>query len=312
MRPPALSRRSELFFNPAANLRLDGLTITELTFLGATRDITVANSRFTGMATVRSDEMVRANILFDRNTHAGIDVCQDCYEGRLQIAGESAEPSGITIQNSVFGPGGNADGIQIGANGVQVLNNEFVGIHQIGPVHTDSLQLYVGTNTVIKGNYFHDFDVAIMAPDGGTKDQITDNVFVNTSDYRPAIQLGSHAGTLFAHNVTKNIDVHVAAKDEPAAGERKRHSRQRRAQRHVSRAGRHMPELHRHAQPVQRGRAGRHRRDLGQRRVFVGGDDPADGAGWMLAPGSPGAGAASDGANRGIRAPAGPTAAPDA
>ena len=178
-------------FNGARNLRLDGLTISSLAFLGSTRDITVANSRFTGMAVVRADAMVGANILFDRNTHANINVCGNCYEGRLQISGRGSGASGITVRNSTFGPGGDADGMQIGANGVQVLDNEFTGIKQVSAVHTDSLQLYGATNTVIRGNYFHDFSVAIMAPDGGTNEVIADNVFIG-GDYRPAVQLGSH------------------------------------------------------------------------------------------------------------------------
>ena len=159
-------------------------------------------------------QMVGADILFDNNTHAGINVCGSCYEGRLQVAGyEAAAPSGVTIRNSTFGPGGDADGIQLGADGVQVLDNEFTGIRQVSAVHTDSLQLYGARNTVIRGNYFHDFDVAIMAPDGGTNEVIADNVFVG-GDYRPAVQLGSHVGTQFVHNTVKDMDVHMDRKSE--------------------------------------------------------------------------------------------------
>ncbi len=116
----------------------------------------------------------------------------------------------MTIENSVIGPGGDADGMQIGADGVHVLNNEFVGIKQIDEVHTDSLQLFGSSNTVIRGNYFHDFDAAIMAPDNGDHEEITDNVFIaDSGGYVQPIQLGSHVGTLFAHNVAKNMEVHV-------------------------------------------------------------------------------------------------------
>ncbi len=65
---------------------------------------------------------------------------------------------------------------------------------------------------MIRGNYFTDFDTAIMAPDGGDHEQILDNVFLGSGAYRPAIQLGSHVGDVVAHNVIKNIDLHVDAK----------------------------------------------------------------------------------------------------
>ena len=114
--------------------------------------------------------MVNANIVLDGNRHREH---QRRRLRRLATRAGSRSPGGPgrvrrgTIKNSVIGPGGDADGMQISANGVQVLGNEFVGIKQISEVHTDSLQLYGATNTVIRGNYFHDFDVAIMAPDGG-------------------------------------------------------------------------------------------------------------------------------------------------
>lgn len=208
----------ELSFNGASNLRLQGLTIRSLTFTGATHDVTVAGSTFTGPAVIRADQMSNANIVLDGNTHAGIDVCGNCFEGRVQVVGDSAAPSGVTIMNSTLGPGGNADGMQIGANGVHILNNVFTGIRQTGPVHTDALQLYGSSNSVIQGNYFHDIDTAIMAPDGGSNEVISDNVFIGSGDYRPAIQLGGHHGTLFAHNVTKNIDVFVDAKSGEPPG----------------------------------------------------------------------------------------------
>src|SRR6185312_4773355 len=140
--------------------------------------------------------------------------CNNCYEGRLQVAGQGPGPVGVTVQNSTFGPGGDADGIQTGAYGLKILNNEFTGIRQIDAVHTDALQLYGQRATVIRGNYFHDDDVDIMAPDGGDHEQITDNVFVGDGSYRPAVQLGSQDTTTFAHNTVLHIDVHMDRKTE--------------------------------------------------------------------------------------------------
>ncbi len=33
--------------------------------------------------------------------------------------------------------------------------------------HVDSIQLYGSSHTMIDGNFFHDIDTALMAPDGG-------------------------------------------------------------------------------------------------------------------------------------------------
>ncbi len=308
--PEGITATMRLDFNPASNLTLEGLTIKGLLIRGETSNITIAKSTFTGQAVIRSEELVRSNIVLDGNRHPDIDVCVDCYEGRLHISGRNPEPSGIIVQNSVFGPGGNADGIQIGANGVQVLNNEFVGIHQTGAPHTDPLQLYGQSNTIVKGNYFHDFGTALIAPDGGTNEQITDNVFAGDGGYRPAIQLGGHTGTLFAHNVITNIDVFVDHKDGLPPGSKN----DIRDNVLVSGALEAPPEeclecviTHNlfSTEPTAGAEA------IVATPRFVGGNEPQNGAGWLLAAGSPGTGAASDGGDRGIRAPVGPGPHPE-
>ena len=89
---PGASASMSLAFNGASNIRVEGLTITDLTFQGPTRNVTVANSTFTGQAVIRTDQMVNANVVLDGNTHANISVggCGDCYEGRIQVAGAGA------------------------------------------------------------------------------------------------------------------------------------------------------------------------------------------------------------------------------
>jgi hypothetical protein len=201
-------------FNNAANIRVDGLTLTWMSIDGASHDLAFANSKFTGAATIRAYSLNNSNIVLDHNTHANINVCGTCYEGRVEVIGNGSGPSGVTIKNSTFGPGGDADGIQIGAIGVKVLNNEFTGIKQVSAVHTDSLQLMGTSQTVVDGNYFHDFSTAIMAPDGGNRDTFTNNVFDGDGSYRPAIQLGSTHDSVFAHNTTRNLDVYMDRKNE--------------------------------------------------------------------------------------------------
>jgi hypothetical protein len=291
----------EIDWSSAANVRVEGVTITGASIRGTTHDVTIANSRFTGMASVRADQMVNANILFDGNTHAGIDVCGSCYEGRLTVTGEGPGPAGVVVRNSVFGPGGNADGMQVGANGVQVLDNTFTGIRQVSAVHSDALQLYGQSNTVVRGNYFHDNDVAIMAPDGGENEQITDNVFIGGGDYRPAVQLGSHDNTVFAHNVVRNLDVFLDAKSDASP------SRNSVARDNVLvDAALNVPSAKCSACTVTHNLFDRSSRATGAATVvgapvFAGGGSPAGYAGHVLAAGSPGKGNASDGTDRGIR-----------
>jgi len=182
-----------LTFSGANHIRLDGVTIQWLTFTGSTHDVTVANATFQGAAVIRSDQMSNANIVFDHVSVPNVDVCSTCYEGRIEVMGDSGQPVGVTIKNSTLGPGGNADGVQIGgARGVQLLNNEFTGIRQgsSGP-HSDALQLMGSTSTNVHGNYFHGNSTAIMAPDGGTTEQITDNVFVGTRSEEHTSELQS-------------------------------------------------------------------------------------------------------------------------
>jgi len=193
----------QLNFNPASNIAIDGLKITDAQFNGAaTKNITVRNSTFDGAQVVfRTGALVNANILFDNNVHSNFVKCSGCYEGRIELAERTDQPDGITIQNSRF-YGGNSDGIQNGGNATQILNNEFFNIRQIDSaagVHADSIQLYGSKNTLIKGNYFHDVAVGIMCADGCDHEVIEDNVFaVNGSPY--AMTLLSDNGSVIRHN----------------------------------------------------------------------------------------------------------------
>jgi hypothetical protein len=200
-----------LHFDPAANITVDGVKIATdpATGLGAflnqsrTHDITVRNSVFDQkQAVMRTDSLPsNANILFDHNVHSNFVACSSCYEGRVEVVGVPRGSDGITIQNSEF-YGGNSDGIQNGGNGTRILNNEFHDIKQIdGPqgVHADSIQLVDFGNTVVRGNYFHDVSIGIMAADGADHETIENNVFkVNGSPY--AVTVESDNGSVIRHN----------------------------------------------------------------------------------------------------------------
>ena len=114
--------------------------------------------------------------------------------------GHSGKPSGIVVKNSVFS-GGNSDGVRPDSDGVQVIDNEFYGLRDQDPFHTDPIQLYGGSHVVIRGNYFHDNEVSaeIMMADGGDHDVVEDNVVTGTG-YTWAMTWYSDNGSLIRHN----------------------------------------------------------------------------------------------------------------
>jgi hypothetical protein len=200
---PGANARMKLAFGSASNVTIDGLTLSEITMQGsATKHITVRNSTITGPTVLRTGSLADADILFDGNRHGAWNKCASCAEGRLFLPERTERPSGITIRNSRFGPGGNSDGIQNGSNGTRILDNEFVGIKQVdgsAGVHADSIQLYGSKNTLIQGNWFHDVSVGVMCADGCDHEQIKDNVFaVDGSPY--SMTLLSDDGSTISHN----------------------------------------------------------------------------------------------------------------
>ena len=197
-------------FTRAANVRLDGLTVTGATISGAT-GIAIVNSRFTGSTVIRTASNAAANIVLDGNTFAGINAGTSGYEGRVEVVGDngSGGTNGVVIQNSTFGPGGCSDGVQLtgGASGTRILNNEFRDIKQgsCNPWHVDPIQFYGGSNTLISGNYFHGNSTGIMSPDGnGSPMTVRNNVFVTDGEYPQQIVIGGGSGDAIIHNTFAN------------------------------------------------------------------------------------------------------------
>jgi hypothetical protein len=298
--------RMSLRFAAVANLRIEGLTIDGADIAGRSHDVTIAHSRFRQAIVIHADRMARAGVVLDGNRFAHIDVCPKCYEGRVQIVGDSGRPSGIVVRNNTFGPGGNADGIQDEGNAVQILDNTFTGIRQGGPHsrHSDALQLYGQRNTVVRGNYFRHVATAIMAPDGGDHELIEHNVF-DTGSYPYAIMLGGDDGSVIRHNTLP--DLGGCAYDLPCGtlligpGPKGDPSRGTVVQDNVlgqlSLSGGSTLGTDRHnliATP------GGGPADRVGRPVLAGGAHPASRSAFALAGGSPGTGAASDGTDVGI------------
>jgi hypothetical protein len=303
-------------FSSGGNIRIEGVTMRGADITGSAHDVAIANSRFTASSTV-STSSPNANIAFDRDSFDGIDTCSTCYEGRLTVRGyNNNAPAGVRITNSHFGGGGESDGVQIvgGAYGVQIgPGNEFSGIKQGSySAHVDSIQLYGSSHTQIVGNYFHDDDTEIMAPDGGNHETITDNVFVGDG-YRPAVQMGSHVSTVFAHNTVQHVEVHMDAKSggQPSTDGVMRDNVMVDSS-FVTTSGGGCSNCAVSYNLFNSSRAATGSNVVIGTPLFVGGGAPASYGGFELAAGSPGKGSASDGGDRGVRIAAPPASAPAA
>ncbi len=197
------------------HVKFQNLTISGATIRDASSYISFVGSTFTDQAVVSSTSSNNVHILFDKSTFDGISVCTNCYEGRLQIV----SGSGVTVTNSHFGGGGEADGIQINASGAVIgPGNVFEGLLQGNYArHIDSIQGYGQTNTTITGNYFTNDTIYVGFYDGGSNETITNNVFGPSATNEQKLQLGSVQGLTFTHNTVKgNFVVAQGAKNGSA------------------------------------------------------------------------------------------------
>ncbi len=292
-------------FNGASNITLDGLTLDGIQISGRSHDIAVTNSRFTGQATVDGSSMANANIVFDHDTFDGISACGNCYEGRLTVRGSGTRanaPIGFAVTNSHFGNSGESDGVQIigAATGVKIgPGNEFSGIKQGSySRHVDSIQLYGSSQTQIVGNFFHDNDTILMAPDGGDHEVVANNVMVG-SGYVPAVQFGHHNSTQFVHNTIKNIDVNAYVGGDDPDPNRSMVLRDNVAiNGSLNASGCSGCTVSHNLFSVRAKSSGTSA--LVGTPVLSGGSSPSAFAGWGLKDGSLGKGNASDGSDRGI------------
>jgi hypothetical protein len=283
-----------LDFSAARNIRIEGVTVNGADIRGSTADVAIVGSRFIDQAVVWAVGMVNRNIVFDADTFEGISVCGACHEGRITVTQSpiGSQPVGVTVTNSHFGGGGESDGIQAGAYGVVIgPGNTFEDIRQGSYArHVDAIQLYGQSHTVIVGNHFRRNSFDIMAPDGGEKEVITDNVFVH--DGGQAIQMGGHIETVFAHNTLRNITVGPSG----SRGSVLRDNVMMGSEFGSGCSG--CPTSHNLFSSS--GDASGSSSIVGVPK-FVGGANPSTYAGFALAAGSPGKGNASDGLDRGVR-----------
>jgi hypothetical protein len=288
-------------FNGAANITIQNMTLSGLDISGKTHDVKILNNTFTGQANLNMAGNANANILVDGNSFDNISVCAQCAEGRLEVGQYplGSAPVGVTISHNHFGGGGQSDGVQIGAYGVVIDGNEFDGIVQANGYtrHVDSIQLYGASHTTIVNNYLHNFTTAIMAPDGGNHETISNNVFINPGSTGSAIQFGHQDSSTFTHNLVKNTDVNAyvsSGDDDPNRNMVLRDNAMVNAGFAASGCSGCTTSYNLFTRSASGTSA-----ITGTPR-FAGGSSPTTYAGWALASGSPGKGNASDGSDRGI------------
>jgi Right handed beta helix region len=295
---------AELYANLGAsqNLVLDGLTIEGLATNGA-KNLTIRNSTFTAATVIQTPTSTpNANILIDHNTFSNINVCGTCYEGRLAIRGyQNTQPVGVTISNNLFGPRGDADGIQIvgGAYGVQIgPGNEFHDLAQVSQAHTDPIQLYGSTHTLITGNWLHDNATGIMAPDGSDHETITNNV-IQTTGYPWPVVMGAAEGNVVAHNVFPGSGGTVEVDKSNSGAASSGNVVKDNVLANVANSSGGAPQgTTVDYNLISGGARGSH--DIKGRPTFAGGSSPTSWAGFALAAGTTGTGKADDGTAIGI------------
>ena len=295
----------------AANLRFSGLTITAADVVNS-RSIEFVGNRFTGMAKVKTGSGTDRRILFDRNTHVDINVCDGCSEGRITVQGDrTSAPNGVKISNSRFS-GGNSDGVQISAYGTQVgPGNRFIDIDEVDETHTDAIQLYGSSHTRVVGNYLYSNATGIMAPDGADHEVIEDNV-ITTNGYPWGIVLGTDDGSVVRNNTLPdgacNWDLRCGTL-RIDGGNQKQASRGTVVEANV--LGRlavdGASKLASDKQNLIASGPGAAPPNLAGKPTFTGGAKPASWTGFRLAPGSAGT-AAAGGADIGAAVPVPPAA----
>jgi hypothetical protein len=209
---------------------------------------------------------------------------------------DSTGPAGVTVSNSIL-QGGNLDGVRPDVNGgVVVENNQFIDIKENGEgdcQHTDSIQFYGGQNITIRNNYFRGGSNGIVAFDGTSGNIITGNVCVNLGR-GACITLYSDKNSVVEHNATvTNMDVlEIDHKPADAAGTGTifRNNVGGLSAANGSTVAVNTKNLF----------SGASGTNINGTPIFVGGSSPTTWAGFKLAPGSPGIGAASDGTDVGI------------
>jgi hypothetical protein len=303
------------FQSGSNGITIDSVTITGANFSGnTTKNITIQNSTFTGHLVING--LANSNVLLNNNTHNNIQGGgQYVAPARIHLSYGSSTHSGVTIQNSMM-DGGSADGVQTGV-GVNIIGNVFRNIREgsCSDCHTDAIQLLGAAGSVIRGNHIYNVATGIVAFDGVTRATIEHNV-VDTGGRPFGIELYADVDSIVRHNTLPyraNCDYNQAC--GKIALDRKSVDPAGRGTIIVDNIATSIGTANgstyaeRHHNLV---RSGAVSGDISGSPTYVGGTIPSTYAGYELAAGSVGNGAASDGSDIGVSVSGAPVPQPPA
>jgi len=204
------------FTGNTQGITIDGVNLTGAVITGAnTREITLKNAD-ASEGTIQIDGVTHAspNILFENLTHIEQDNAGFCRgdpfpcidAGAYWFSFSSRSSAVATIRGAII-DGGCADGVQSGVPFIlenSQIRNKIVGACPNDP-HTDATQLYGGpfAGTIIRNNYYLNNVQVIAAYDGVDGVLIENNVLDPGADSerRPCqIELYSDANSIIRHN----------------------------------------------------------------------------------------------------------------
>jgi hypothetical protein len=281
-----------------------GINMGPSTFTGTPgpQNITIKNVAITGSSpggVFEFDGPTNTNIVLDHDVWH--DIMDTGTEANVRFSYDGT--SGVTIQNSLF-KNSVADGLKLGA-AMTARNNEFVDIYPHGhsELHTDAIQILGGTHDVLVANFIHgNCEQGIGAFDGTAANTITDNVVVGCTAHSMVLG-GDKTGSLVAHNTivgsdTATLDCTSKAGEGPSTTS---------LADNYATGGEELSNQNGPCTPTQNTHNmfpnGASSPNINGTPKFVGGTNPTTYAGYKLAAGSPGKGAADDGTDIGARIP---------
>lgn len=313
-------------FNGASNIVVTGVTLDNATLQGSTHDVTLSYSTVasSGQIAIYTDQMTAtSHIVIDHDTLVN-QSCGTGLQGRIDVQDvgpNNSNPVGLTISNNYLS-GGTADGVRLDAgSGIQVLNNTFTQFLDQDPCHTDAIQIYGSASHIImKGNFFYDQQntagCSLGMWDGGDHNLFEDNVVAgnpNNGCYGAVDLLDDNSSTVihnvFAyggclpHNPCGEVTLGGKSGQGAGSGTLIRDNIMTDIANGDGGLNAKFSEDHnlcRNGCGGTVGDTGPGTGDLKGSPQFVGGSTPSTFAGFALAPGSPGIGAASDGTNIGL------------
>ena len=162
-------------------ITFDRVTVGGVAITGISTHVTISNTRFAGFTTITGAQ--HASIVFDRDSFTWGARCGTTGPNALFLLDYAAPGfSGVTVANSRFG-NSDCDGVHTGT-ALNVLDNTFYNLCDVGTNHTDNIQFQGAVGGVVAGNFIHEpltgcTTQGITSYDGGTDGVVIENNVVD-------------------------------------------------------------------------------------------------------------------------------------